>query len=406
MNLNATLNDTVNTLSTTLNATPFEALIGRTTLDDLDDEIDEWEIDLDWVVEGFFPSGTAGYIYGPSMDGKTFAVTDICCSVAAGLPQWAGRDIDVDGQVLIFSGEGKKNLRKRIRGWEQEKSRQMGELISTSNNIKISSKTFCMTDEANANGIINLVKAHNEGGKKIVLIVFDTVKKYMHKDENSSTEMGKYLVNCESIAKETGAAVISIHHTGKDGTKGMRGSSSIVSDAEFVFKTSKEEHVAHFSGEVPEVLFTTTLTCEKQKDGNKPDPLGIALKSQEVRIDNKGRPVTTLVPARYESGKKIQSTPVSKKEYLAYRYASVLTMGEQYTSQDLKDLNLWEPFGGGNSAKTLRAEVKKLLGTAFAWKGNNAGDFTVVGPYIHNIKDDNESVVEWNKTIGVPNAVD
>jgi hypothetical protein len=56
------------------------------------------------------------------------------------------------------------------------------------------------------------------------LIVVDTLARNMTGDENSQKDMGAFIAGCDRIREATGAAVLIVHHEGKDASKGARGS--------------------------------------------------------------------------------------------------------------------------------------------------------------------------------------
>lgn len=78
-------------------------------------------------------------------------------------------------------------------------------------------------------------------------------------DENKASDMGAFIAGCDAIKAATGATVLVVHHSGKDETKGARGSSSFRAalDAEFLVKRETVGAKA------------LVLTCTKQKDAEE-----------------------------------------------------------------------------------------------------------------------------------------
>jgi hypothetical protein len=60
-----------------------------------------------------------------------------------------------------------------------------------------------------------------------VLVVIDTLARCARIEENSSSDMGEVVAACDRIRAETSAAVLLIHHPGKEAKKGARGSSAL-----------------------------------------------------------------------------------------------------------------------------------------------------------------------------------
>ena len=104
------------------------------------------------------------------------------------------------------------------------------------------------------------------------LIVIDTVARaLLGADENSATDIGKFVRACDAIKEHTGAAVLGIHHSGKDGGKGMRGSSALLGAVDTSVKVKRTADVI-------------TLTTEKQKDAEPADDIFLKMNSIEVGL--------------------------------------------------------------------------------------------------------------------------
>src|SRR5258706_8742389 len=103
------------------------------------------------------------------------------------------------------------------------------------------------------------------------LIVIDTLSRRMvGGDENSSKDMGLFVEACAEIQRATGATILIIHHTGKNGI-GERGSSVLRCACETMIELSKDEDYI-------------TLSCNKMKDSPEFDPRTFQL--QTVALDN------------------------------------------------------------------------------------------------------------------------
>src|SRR6185503_12980305 len=94
-----------------------------------------------------------------------------------------------------------------------------------------------------------------EAGKPVGLIVVDTLARAIAgDDENSAQDMAAFIGRVSSIARETGAAVLVVHHPGKDDARGMRGSTALFAACDAVIKITA-------NGDLREVA------TEKVKDG-------------------------------------------------------------------------------------------------------------------------------------------
>ena len=88
-------------------------------------------------------------------------------------------------------------------------------------------------------------------------------------DENSATDIGKFVKTCDTLKQTYNTALIGIHHSGKDGSKGMRGSSALLGAVDTSIQIKK-------SGA------QITMTTEKQKDAEPAEDYFFEMQSAEV----------------------------------------------------------------------------------------------------------------------------
>ena len=62
--------------------------------------------------------------------------------------------------------------------------------------------------------------------RSLALIIIDTLARHHTGDENSATEMSSFIGNLDQLREEFNAAVVVVHHSGKDPSRGARGSSA------------------------------------------------------------------------------------------------------------------------------------------------------------------------------------
>jgi RecA-family ATPase len=78
-------------------------------------------------------------------------------------------------------------------------------------------------------------------GQPVRLIVIDTLARVMGAgDENSTQAMNTVLNSAKRIQRETGAAVLIVHHEGKDASRGSRGSSALPAAIDVAFGMVKD----------------------------------------------------------------------------------------------------------------------------------------------------------------------
>ena len=81
------------------------------------------------------------------------------------------------------------------------------------------------TDDADLNKLITTIIACRLG-MPVGLIVIDTLSRVMAGgNENAPEDMGALVRNIDRLRDETGGAVLLVHHSGKDLSRGARGHS-------------------------------------------------------------------------------------------------------------------------------------------------------------------------------------
>lgn len=119
----------------------------------------------------------------------------------------------------------------------------------------------------------------------VSLIVIDTLARAMAgDDENAAADMTAFISRCNAISEATGAAVIVVHHTGKDTDKGMRGSSTLFAACDCVGM------VEHKKGEKGRAI-----RFEKVKDGEIGEAAPFVLKQVMLGTDEDGDPITSCI---------------------------------------------------------------------------------------------------------------
>src|SRR5262249_44929636 len=135
----------------------------------------------------------------------------------------------------------------------------------------------------------NAVESVMEACKKfeIGLVIVDTLSRAIAPGSDSKPEdMGAFIRACDRIRAETSAAVLVIHHTGKDRERGARGSSTLLGGIDLeIFADGKGEQ-------------SKTLTVTKNRAGPDGMTYGFELKVVETgRVDEDGEPEKTCIVA-------------------------------------------------------------------------------------------------------------
>jgi archaellum biogenesis ATPase FlaH len=226
-----------------------------------------------WFIFGVVPKAEVVLMFGASRSGKTFLVLDMAFAIGRGVP-WRGIETE-KAKVIYLAAEGAGGARKRFRAYAQHNSLSQAEV---DNGIGIIDATPNMRDAKVLNEIARCIR--KAGGTDILII--DTLAQVIHGDENGEDMQNLINLVREHLCKPLKAMAFFIHHTGKDTSKGARGSSTLLAAVEAEFEVVR-------SGDVRMMKVT------KLKDGEEGAQFGFSLGTVDVGEDEQGRPITSCV---------------------------------------------------------------------------------------------------------------
>jgi hypothetical protein len=259
-----------------------------------------------WLVPGVLTEGSLAAIYGAPESGKSFLAVDMSMAIAGGM-DWHGRQVERGG-VLYIAAEGAPGLGKRFRAWKVDRCAQ--------------GRTFdlhLMRDDLNLaaekdGGVRAFVQAVTDELGPLRLIVIDTLNQTAAgADENSAKDMGRYIASMKLLRNATGAAVVVVHHSGKDLSKGMRGSTALLG----AMDTTVEVERASDGRSIK-------VTVKKQKDAEREQPMRFNMEEvgdslvlrPTVMVDVQGEFGGTMDPilelARQEANERGGSIPLKE----------------------------------------------------------------------------------------------
>lgn len=195
-------------------------------------------LDIADFIEDLLIKATMAVVYGESNCGKTFLMTDLALHVALG-KAWRGKEVEQCG-VIYCALEGKHGISNRVAAFKQfyglEGQRFPFAIVTSSVNL--------LNPEADTERLIASIKDAKElMGIPVSLVVIDTLSRALAGgNENASEDMGALVVNADKVRHATEAALVFVHHSGKDAAKGARGHSLLraATDTEIeVSRTSK-----------------------------------------------------------------------------------------------------------------------------------------------------------------------
>lgn len=215
---------------------------------------------VSWLVDGYFEENCLAVLYGQPGHGKSFLTLDVSCCVASGMP-FHGLQVK-RGAVFYISGEGHNGLIRRIQAWcdSHGVSKDALSLFVSDGAIDLFSAQRAIYVEQVIESMVMAADAHP------VLIVIDTLARNFGGDENSSADMGAFVRNVDQLRAKWGATTLVVHHSGKDGQRGARGSSALKGavDSEYEVVRTASDGIIH-------------LSPKKMKDAPEPPALREAL---------------------------------------------------------------------------------------------------------------------------------
>jgi len=214
---------------------------------------------VNWIIENVLPEGGFAALYGPPGSYKSFVALDIAEAVATGR-QWMGNQVTNPGAVLYIAGEGHGGIGARIKACKINHQTQDGAeiyVIRYQLNLRSSADDF--------NLLMQSIDALIERtGIELRLVQIDTLARaFGGGNENDSQDMGAFIHNAGRLQRKLNCALMVLHHSGKDATKGLRGHSSLLGAVDTQLELQKLEQEVKQDG----VAGKGVITVSKQKDG-------------------------------------------------------------------------------------------------------------------------------------------
>lgn len=139
---------------------------------------------IEWLVENILEQSSLNLLFGEPASGKSLFALDWAFCMTAGIDWHNYRTKQTD--VVIIAGEGFAGMQRRLKALEGKYQ------MKSPAQLFISKGPAQLMDENNAQLVANSIKevCSNPG-----LVIIDTLHRNMEGDENSSKEIGKFIVS-------------------------------------------------------------------------------------------------------------------------------------------------------------------------------------------------------------------
>ncbi len=245
----------------------------------------------EYLVKGVLDAGCLSEIFGPTGCGKSFLATDLGLHIAAGR-DWNGRKVRQAG-VLYVNAEGGAGIVNRLDAFQRYHGMALDGIP-----FAVVIEPTSLLDPAGVNQVIaDAAKVPDLG-----LVEIDTAARVMPGGDEGAETMSSFVAACDSIRAATGAAVNVIHHTGKDTSRGSRGSTVLPFGADTVIEVTRDATTK---------IASARLT--KQRDGAVGPLLNFDLKIIEVGTDADGDTLTSCVIEPTDRTPAKSTTPTQRR---------------------------------------------------------------------------------------------
>jgi AAA domain len=199
---------------------------------------------LEYVLQGVIPVNALFELYGKEKSGKTFWAATLGFCIATGTAFFG--KATKPGRVLHVIGEGNmKSFGNRVEAWIKDQAQSPAQSKELEERFE---KNWCVLPIAVHIDVESQVKDFLEANPgEWTLIIVDTMLRNMVGHISDPKDMSAFVRGCDAIREKTGAAVLVLHHEGKDASKGGMGSMVMNAAVDGVAKFYRKGNARIFS---------------------------------------------------------------------------------------------------------------------------------------------------------------
>jgi hypothetical protein len=230
-----------------------------------------------YIIKGLLGSTAMALVFGESGCGKTFFVLHLALCVAAGA-KFFGHRVRRCGVVYVAAEAG-RSIENRVVA-----ARLTTSLPEKMPFAAITSPVDLCTEAADTDKLIAAIRGADLD-VSVELIIVDTLSRVMAGgNENQPDDMGALVSNLDRLREETGAAVVLVHHSGKDTSRGARGHSLLRAAIDTEVEITRDD-----------VAKLCTAAVPKQREYATEGALSFTLRQIELGTDQDGEAVTSCI---------------------------------------------------------------------------------------------------------------
>lgn len=182
-----------------------------------------------YLLQGLFAVAEFIVLWGQPKTGKSFLALRLAYGLALGRGMW-GRKAPHPLRVLYVAAEGAGGMGARLQALREALGDDEGRFAIIAQPAQIG------PPGEDAETLREAAKAHAAD-----LVIIDTLARtFGDGNEDAAQDMGGFVVECDAIRHETGAAVVVVHHGAKaEDAKTPRGSGALMGAADLILQVKK-----------------------------------------------------------------------------------------------------------------------------------------------------------------------
>ena len=210
-----------------------------------------------YIIKPWLMRDTVTAVFGPSQSFKSFFCLEAALCIATGT-DFNGYPVKKE-PVIYIAAEGETGIAMRIDAWRAAHPH----VEIDDEFLSIITQPVSILDPTQVDRLISWIKSEQKRvGRQSAVIFIDTLSQCIAgADEDGAQSASLACAEMIRIRRETGCTVCFVHHTGKDVSRGMRGSSAYFANCDAAIEIVRD-------GRPEEPEMTACASVKKMKDGS------------------------------------------------------------------------------------------------------------------------------------------